>query len=163
MDQSSVWCCEHLCCPDASETNCGCVQVWESGFISIPHTFDVSDLQPKLAQLMSGDVSPGMASPGTQATNSLQPQDRIFSTQPDDIVNEATSDFSMLAEATDFGAGNGSSLGNGSFPRRSATSRDTAAASAYLGCPRQLSLRRAALPRGAIRMWHCPTMRVVLR
>ena len=31
------------------------MQVWESGFISIPYTFDVSDLRPKLAMLMSGE------------------------------------------------------------------------------------------------------------
>jgi hypothetical protein len=30
------------------------LQVWESGFISIPFSFDVADLHPKLAQLMPG-------------------------------------------------------------------------------------------------------------
>jgi hypothetical protein len=36
-------------------------QVWDSGFISIPHSFDVADLRPRLAMLMSGDHKVGSA------------------------------------------------------------------------------------------------------
>ena len=55
-------------CSGASIAIDDCYELWESGFISIPHNFQVKDLRPELRKLLS----PSNASP-SGASDSLQP------------------------------------------------------------------------------------------
>jgi hypothetical protein len=47
------------------------LQVWESGFISIPHSFDVADLRPRLAMLMSGNENVPSPAADSRRSNDL--------------------------------------------------------------------------------------------
>ena len=70
-----------------------CYELWESGFISIPYDFAVSELQPKLQALLAADSSAdsGTASGGGDSSVAASQPRSEFAGIDDDLVGSSSS------------------------------------------------------------------------